>query len=211
MNKFLEMKERGEEIPFSILLDDIPPDHILIKLFPNAYNPRRLLVSHSGLEVLNLRLKGFTQAEIAEQLGLTSSQVAYRSKEIKNALHMNVPPYIHVDIPALGRLLTVPWELTGYTLLSELLEDMPSDEELKRLFLERVNIRGGKRGAAPTNRDLQLLKMRAEKQSYISIGEAMGMEAKEVQHQISLILKRIRRDLQIKLDVPGLYRSRLPS
>ena len=72
MNKFWEMKERGETILFSELLKDIPPDHILIDLFPNKRNPVRLLVSHAELEVLNLRLKGFTQAEIAEQLGIDS-------------------------------------------------------------------------------------------------------------------------------------------
>ena len=145
MNKFLEMKERGETILFSELLKDIPPDHILIDLFPNKRNPVRLLVSHAELEVLSLRLKGFTQAEIAEQLGITPGQVAYRSKEAKNALYMNVPPYICVDIPALRRILNAPRELTSYKLLSELLRDMPSDEELMRLFIERGSIRGGKR------------------------------------------------------------------
>lgn len=154
MNKFLEIKERGETILFSELLKDIPPDHILIDLFPNKRNPVRLLVSHAELEVLSLRLKGFTQAEIAEQLGITPGQVAYRSKEVTNALYMKLPPYICVDIPALRRILRVPRELTGYKLLSELLRDMPSDEELMRLFIERGSIRGGKRELAPTNADL---------------------------------------------------------
>lgn len=204
MNRFLEIKERGETIFFSELLEDIPPDEVLFYLFPNTRNPGKLLVRHSELEVLKLRLKGFKQSEIAEQLGLTPSQVANRSKEARNALHMNVPSYIRVDIPALGRLLNVPREITGYRLLSELLRDMPSDEKLMELFIERGSIRGGKRELAPTNRDLQLLKMRVQKQSYKSIGGTMGMETKEAQHQISLILRRIIRDLQIEQDVPGL-------
>lgn len=211
MNKFLEMKKRGETILFSELLKDIPPDHILIDLFPNKRNPVRLLVSHAELEVLSLRLKGFTQAEIAEQLGITPGQVAYRSREVTNALYTNVPPYICIDIPALRRILNVPRELTGYKLLSELLRDMPSDEELMRLFIERGSIRGGKRELAPTNVDLQLLQMRAQKQSYDSIGEMMGMEPEEVRHQISLTLRRIMRDLQIELDIPELYKPRMPS
>jgi hypothetical protein len=41
-------------------------------------------VSHVGLEVLSFCLKGFAQAEIAEQLGLKPGQVACRSKELKN-------------------------------------------------------------------------------------------------------------------------------
>ena len=105
----------------------------------------------------------------------------------------------------------MPRELTGYKLLSELLRDMPSDEELIRLFIERGSIRGGKRELAPTNRDLQLLQMKVQKQSYDSIGETMGMDPKEVRHQISLVLRRISRDLQIELDIPELYKPRMPS
>ena len=80
-----------------------------------------------------------------------------------------------------------------------------------RLFIERRSIRGGKRELAPTNVDLQLLQMRAQKQSYDSIGEMMGMEPEEVRHQISLTLRRIMRDLQIELDIPELYKPRMPS
>lgn len=211
MNKFLEVKERGETILFSELLKDIPPDYVLLDLFPSKYNPAHLRVSHSALEVLKLRLKGFTQSEIAGQLGLSPSQVASRSKDVKNTLYMDVPSYFRIDIPALGKILNVPIELTGYKLLSELLRDMPSDEELMRLFIERGATRGGKLKLAPTNKDLQLLQMKTQKQSYDSIGKAMGMEPKEVRHQISLTLHRISRDLQIRLDIPELYKSWMPS
>lgn len=85
---------------------------------------------------------------------------------------------------------------------------MPSDEELMDLFMARRNLKGGKRDLAPTNRDLQLLKMRAQKQSYNDISEEMDMKPEEVRHQISLTLRRITRDLQIKLDVPELYKPR---
>ncbi|NBI11524.1 hypothetical protein D1641_16160 [Colidextribacter sp. OB.20] len=211
MNKFLEMKERGETILFSDLLEDIPPNYVLVDLFPNKCNPAHLSVSRSALEVLKLRLKGFTQLEIAEQLGLSPSQVASRAKDVKNTLYMDVPSYFRIDIPALGKILNVPIELTGYKLLSELLRDMPSDEELMRLFIERGATRGGKLKLAPTNKDLQLLQMRTQKQSYDSIGKAMGMEPKEVRHQISLTLHRISRDLQIELDIPELFKPRMPS
>lgn len=210
-NRFLEMKERGETILFSELLAEIPPDEVLIHLFPSTRNPECPSVRSSELEVLKLRLKGFKHQEIAEQLGLSSSQVASRSRDVKNALYMNIPSYICVDIPALGKILNIPGELTGYKLLSDLLKDMPPDEELMRLFIERGSIRRGKRGSAPTNHDLQLLKMRAQKQSYASISEAMGVEVTELHHQILLTLRRIIRGLQIQQDVLGLPMYTKPS
>lgn len=39
----------------------------------------------------------------------------------------------------------------------------------------------------------------------------MGMAPKEVRHQISLVLRRISRNLQIELDIPELYKPRMPS
>ena len=154
MNRFLEMKERGETILFSELLDEIPADDVLPGLLPD--------ISQRELKVLKLRLEGLCQPEIAERLNLTLGQVTYTSARVKNRLHRNVPPYIDVDIQSLRKLLGLrEKERTGYKLLSELLRDMPSDQELRSLFIERGNIlrHGGK--APPTNRDLQLLRRRS--------------------------------------------------
>lgn len=212
MNRFLEQKERGEIVLFSELLTDIPSDDVLLELFPNTFSPNKPLVTHRGLEVLKLRLEGLRQSEIAERLGLKRGQVTYASTTTKNCLHGNIPPYIDVDIPSLRRILGIQQkERTGYILLSELLRDMPSNEELLNLFVERGNIirAGGK--PPPTNQDLRLLQMRSENQSYESIGKEIGMDAGDVRHQISLTLMRIRRDLQIEADVPELYWPRKPS
>ena len=105
MNKFLEMKERGETIPFSDLLKDIPPDDVLAELFPALDGRKRPLVTHREMQVLKLRLDGLTQAGIAGKLQLTPAQTSYSSARIKNALHKNVPPYVKVDSPALGKIL----------------------------------------------------------------------------------------------------------
>lgn len=56
-----------------------------------------------------------------------------------------------------------------------------------------------------------MLQIKVQKQSYDSIGETMGMAPKEVRHQISLVLRRISRNLQIELDIPELYKPRMPS
>lgn len=206
MDRFLAMREHGETILFSDLLAEIPSDDVLCVLFPPQKKTWKQLATKRGLEILKLRLNGFRQPEIAEKMGLTPSQVAYASAMIKNSLYKSVPPYIDVDIPSLRKILGLePKKRVGYTKLSELLQDMPSDEELLALFVERGNIvrPGGK--PAPTNRDLQLLKMRNQDRSYDSIGEETGTDAKEVYRQISLTLNRVLRDLRIDLDVPSLH------
>lgn len=209
MNRFLEMKERGETILFSQLLEEIPPEDVLRELLSDPQNPKKQLITRRKLEVLKLRLDGLCQPEIAGRLGLTLGQVAYASVAATNYLHGRIPPYIEVDIPPLRRLLGLKErEPTGYTLLSELLRDMPSDQALQDLFIERGNIVRANGKTPPTNQDLQLLQMRSQKQSYDSIGETVGMSAKEVRHQIALILRRIQRDLEIKIDVPDLYKPK---
>ena len=206
MDRFLAMKERGETILFSELLAEIPSDDVLRVLFPPQKRTWKQLATKRGMEVLKLHLNGFRQPEIAKKLDLTSNQVAYASAMIKNSLYKSIPPYIDVDIPSLRKILGLePKKRVGYTKLSELLQGMPSDDELLALFIERGNIvrPGGK--PPPTSKDLQLLEMRRQGQSYDNIGEETGMDTKEVQRQISLTLKRILRDLRIDLDVPALH------
>lgn len=105
MNRFLEMKERGETILFSEILENIPPDDVLAELFPDLNNFDRSRANHREMQILKLRLDGLTQPQIAEKMNLTQGQVSYSSARIKNALHGGIPPYIEVDIPALKRIL----------------------------------------------------------------------------------------------------------
>ncbi len=206
MDQFLEMKERGEIIRFSELLSEIPSDDVLLELFPDPQRPHKLLVNHRQLEVLKLRLNGLRLPEISEQLGFTPSQTAYASAMAAKSLFRRIPPYMDADIPALRKLLGMPpKERTGYTKLSELLRDMPSDEELLNLFMERGNTVQYRRKTPPTNQDLQLLQMRSQEQSFAEIGEKVGADAEQVHSKISLTLKRILRDLRIDLDVPALH------
>lgn len=209
MNKFLLMKERGETISFSDILKDIPEDSVLRELLPNPNGSGKKFITHRGMKVLKLRLDGFRQPEIAERLNMTPGQVAYVSADIKNCLYRGVPSYIDMDIPALRKILRLELkEPSGYKRLSELLQDMPSDDKLKRLFAERGNIVKTNIQRIPTHQDLQFLQLRLEGNSYESIGAEFHMDGKTVQHQISLTLQRISRDLKIEVDVPEFYKSR---
>lgn len=209
MNKFLLMKERGDTISFSDILKDIPEDSVLRELLPNPNGADKKFITQRGMKVLKLRLDGFRQPEIAERLNMTPGQVAYVSAEIKNCLDMGIPSYIDIDIPALRKILRLEIkESSGYKCLSELLRDMPSDDELVRLFAERGNIVKTNIQRIPTHRDLQFLQLRSKGSSYESIGAEFHMDGKTVQHQISLTLNRISRDLKIEVDVPELYKPR---
>lgn len=207
MNRLLEKKECGNTILFSELLKDIPSDDVLAELLPAPLMPGKPFITKRGLEVLKLRLEGLRQPEIAERLGLTRGQVARASRMAIDCRY--APPYIDIDVPSLRRLLGLDQKnIIGYTKLSELLRDMPSDEELVQLFVDRGNtIRPGGT-TPPTNKDLQLLQMRCQKRTYAEIGSVTEMNARQTQHQIVLTLQRLRRDFRIEIDVPELKKRR---
>lgn len=210
MDDLISRKNRGEVILFSELLNEIPSDEVLSELFPNPHNPDQPLATHSQLQVLKLRLDGLKQPQIAEALKITPGQVSYRSMSIKNNLHNRVPSYIDVDLPALRRILGMrPKAPTdGITKLSELLEAMPTDEELYQLFVERGRLVVGPKTRPLTTDDLKLLKMRVQKIGYQDIGKSIGLDAEKTRKKIAAIMSRIRRHLNLIMDVPELYRPK---
>ena len=176
MDQLLEKASHGEAIHFSELLRDIPSDEILANLFFDPEHPENNGVSQFGLEVLKLRLEGYKLSEIADRLRTPASKVAYWSRKTRNCLLKGVPDYIDVDIPALRRLLHIRQTITGYTKLSELLQELPSDDE-----------------------------QRLEGRSYDSICKELGWDRVRLQRHIQATRMRLIRDLRIELDVPQLF------
>ena len=174
MDQLLEKAAHGEAIHFSDLLRNIPSDDILSKLFFNPKHPVNNGISKFGLEVLNLRLEGFKLSEIADKLQASISQVAYWSRRTRNCLLTGVPNYIDIDIPALRRLLHISQTMTGYTKLSELLQELPSDDELCQLDWERGKLPARSIRGYVTQKDLYILRQRLEGRSYGSICEELG-------------------------------------
>ena len=176
MDQLLEKAAHGEAIHFSDLLRNIPSDDILSKLFFNPKHPVNNGISKFGLEVLNLRLEGFKLSEIADKLQASISQVAYWSRRTRNCLLTGVPNYIDIDIPALRRLLHISQTMTGYTKLSELLQELPSDDELCQLDWERGKLPARSIRGYVTQKDLYILRQRLEGRSYGSICEELGWD-----------------------------------
>lgn len=205
MDQLLEKASHGEAIHFSELLRDIPSDEILAKLFFNPEHPENNGVSQFGLEVLKLRLERYKLSEIADRLRTPASKVAYWSRKTRNCLLKGVPDCIDVDIPALRRLLHIRQTITGYTKLSELLQELPSDDELCRLDRERGNLPARSTRRCVTQKDLYILRQRLEGRSYDSICEELGWDRVRLQRHIQATRMRLIRDLRIELDVPQLF------
>ena len=205
MDQLLEKAAHGEAIHFSDLLRNIPSDDILSKLFFNPKHPVNNGISKFGLEVLNLRLEGFKLSEIADKLQASISQVAYWSRRTRNCLLTGVPNYIDIDIPALRRLLHISQTMTGYTKLSELLQELPSDDELCQLDWDRGKLPARSIRGYVTQKDLYILRQRLEGRSYGSICEELGWDRVRLQRHIQTTRMRLIRDLRIELDVPQLF------
>ena len=193
---------------FSELLADVPSDEVLAELFADPSCPQRPTVTHLGLEALKLRLEGAETAHIAEKLNITYYRAAGLPRETIRLLIQYRPQGIEVDIPALRKILGIrPFNFTGYTKLSELLRDMPSDEMLFRLDRERGNIAGGRKRLRVCNLDLYILQQRLAGRTYQSIGEEFGKSRELIRRRIWKIKVGLVRYLGVELDVPGLFDS----
>ena len=206
-------KRRTDNVPttvssFSELLADVPSDEVLAELFVDPSCPQRPTITHLGLEALKLRLEGLETAQIAEKLNITYYRAAGLPREMIRRLLQYRPQSIEVDIPALRKILGIrPFNFTGYTKLSELLRDMPSDEMLFRLDRERGNIAGGKKRLRVCNLDLYILQQRLAGRTYQSIGEEFGKSRELIRRRIWKIKVGLVRYLGVELDVPGLFDS----
>ena len=179
-------------------------------MFPDPYQGKSS-ITHFGLEVLKLRLQGFKQVQIAEMLRTTKSRVSYWSQTTINGLYRTRPDNVEIDIPALRRLLNLEWTTEGrYTRLSELLRDMPSDEELKQLDKERGNLDSQTTRHRVTQKDLYILRQRLDGRSYDSICAELGWSRVQVRRNMQATRKRLIRDLRIELDVPRLFKPYKP-
>lgn len=207
MDDLLKKAEKGETILFSEILGRIPSDEVLLKLFPDPYSQEKSSITHFGLRVLELRLQGLKLAQIAEMLQTTRSRVGYWSQMTMNSLYTFIPSNIVVDIPILRRMLHIePIVNGGYSKLSELLHDMPSDTELEQLDRDRGNLNSRTTRHRVTQKDLYILQQRMEGRSYDSLCTELGWSRVQVRRNMQATRQRLIRDLRIELDVPQLFK-----
>ena len=202
---FLRRKANGEKILFSELLEYPPSDDVLIDLFSYSRGGKPY-ISQYELVVLKMRLDGLTDQEVGEILNISSTTVNTRFRNTSKKLNSKfIPNCIEIDIPGIRRLCGMPILITsGYTKLSELLRDMPSDQELLKLSIERGHIVGLSGRRALRNEDLSLLKKKMDGQTNAAIAKEYCVSPNYIRQRLVWIHKTIIHDLGIQIDLEKL-------
>lgn len=196
----------GDKILLSELLSSPPPDDVLLELF--LYNRgNKPYITQSELEIMNLRLGGLTAQEIGEKLGLTTGQVSGRSQRVKaRLLNDIITEFIEIDVPGIRRLRGMDVPITsGYTRVSELLRDMPSNQELLKLSAERGHIAGMNGRRTLSHSDLVLLQRKADGCRDADIVREQGVTQNNIRRRLVWIRCMLRQRLEIQIDMPELF------
>lgn len=190
-------------VKLSVVLEALPSDEELAGLFPHPKRTGQSFLTHNGLMILKMQLSGLSQNQIAKQLGLNQSYVNYWAKETMHRLRPeNMPDNLCIDIPALNRLLGMEVPVCKrYSRLSELLEVMPSDEELKELYAEKGYAESFMEGRYLTHRDLYIVQQRLAGRTYAAIGRELGVSGGAIRRVILPIYYRLVDTLGIEIDV----------
>ena len=205
-NIFLSMKDKGGKILLSELLVAPPSDDLLLELFSLGRGGQPF-TTKSALEIMKLRLEGLTAKEVGEKLGLTLGQVNGRFQTLRVKLMSDIlPDCIEIDVPGIRRLRRLDVPITsGYTKVSELLRDMPSDRELLELSISRgyiVNFNGRR---TITHDDLVLLKRKEAGQRDAAIARELDVGRENIRRRLVWIRTTLRQRLGIQIDMPELF------
>ncbi len=204
-NNFLRRKANGEKILFSELLENPPTDDVLIDLFSYSRGGKPY-ISQYDLEILKMRLEGLTDQEVGERMNISSATVNTRFWNASNKLTSGfILDYIEIDVPGIRRLCGMPISITsGYTKVSELLRDMPSDQELLKLSIQRGHIVGLSGRRTLRNDDLALLKKRLDGQTSAAIAREYGVSHNNIRQRLVWIRKTLINDLGIQINLEKL-------
>lgn len=205
-NTFLTRKANGEKILISELLAAPPSDEVLSELFPYSRNSKPH-ISQLGLKILKLRLDGKDNNEAGKELNLTRNQVEGRFQNIKTKFERGpIPDYIELDHPALRRLRGLEVTFTdGYMKLSELLRDMPSDQELKEFAIQRGNVSGFGTKRMLNHEDLILVQKKQTVKRNATIARELGVRPESVRFRLMWIQKVLKGNLGVQVDLPDLF------
>ena len=204
-NDFLMRKVNGEKIFFSELLADPPSDEILAELFPYG-RKNAFFITQTALKVLILKLNGLNVEEIGAKLNLTRYQVYGRLKNVGLKLVREpIPDYIELDIPALRKMCGMDVPTTGgYTKVSELLRDMPSEQELLEFAASRGNVPGFGDTRPINISDLLLLQKKAAGRRNADIARELGVSGGAI-HQRLTWIRRALKKIGVQIDMPELF------
>ena len=140
-----------------------------------------------------MRLEGLTAQEVGEILNISSVMISSQFRRNCEKLTSGfILDYIEIDVPGIRRLCGMPISITsGYTKVSELLRDMPSDQELLKLSIQRGHIVGFAGRKTLANSDLSLLKKKLDGQTNAAIARKYGVSHNEVRRRLVWIRKTL--------------------
>ena len=202
----MDQESKEEKPPLSELLAAPPTDDVLLELFSYSRGGRPY-ITQSELEIMNLRLSGLTAQEAGEKLNLTMGQVNGRFQSIKAKLLSDlILNYVEIDVPGIRRLrgMDIPIS-SGYTKVSELLQDMPSDQELLEIFRAHGHIAGITGRRTLSNDDLSLLQSKADGRRDIDIARERGVSRDNIRRRLVWIRYVLRQKMGIQIDRPELF------
>lgn len=204
-NVFLRRKANGEKILFSELLENPPSDDVLIDLFSYSRGGKPY-ISQYEFKILQMRLDGLTAQEVGGILNISSTVVSTRFRNTCEKLTSGfILDYIEIDVPGIRRLCGMPISITsGYTKVSELLRDMPSDQELLKLSIQRGHIVGLSGRRTLRNKDLSLLKKKLDGQTNAAIAREYGVSHNVIRQRLVWIRRTLIYDLGIQIDLEKL-------
>lgn len=204
-----ENVEHTRPIRFSELLENPPPDNVLRELFPRPKYAREYYITTETLTILKLRIKGLTYQQIADQMAIKVTRVAYWIPQLKFTLRKYpIPKHIIMDVPIVSRMFGLDIPLDGRcTRLSELLKDMPSDAELIQLYADRgIPIKENSRRPL-IHKDLYLIQQLLAGRSFDELEAELGIKKSSLKQALLPIYQRLVKDLGIEIDVPDVFHS----
>ena len=208
-DRFLAWVTHGEKTRLSEILSKVPSDEELAELFPGRGRCKPPF-DHINLEILRLEIEGWTSREIAERLDLTLPQTTDRAKNVRLRLaRVPMPDYLDIDVPAVRRLrgMEIPRPASSYEKISDLLREMPSDQQLLQIYRDMGFILGYGKKHYLSHEDLVLLKNYASGQQETAIAKELGITKERVRQRLVQIRGAAVRDLRIDNDLPEIFPS----
>ena len=89
--------------------------------------------------------------------------------------------------------------------LSELLRDMPSDQELKEFAIQRGNVSGFGTKRMLNHEDLLLVQKKQAVKRNASIARELGIRPESVRFRLMWIRNVLKRNLGVQVDLPDLF------
>lgn len=196
------MDAKSDSILLSALLNDLPSDKQLTAIFPHPNYYNRPYIPHDALLILKFKIEGCSQKEIASKLQKHENYISYWYKKTKLRL---IQENVVIDVPAISKLFGLGFQSGKNIRLSDLIKDMPSDNQIKQLYADCGYIRERSKRRLLNQEDLYMVQQVIAGQSHASIARSLNINSNVVHCKFRAIYLRLVLDLKIEVDIPNIF------